>query len=813
MTKQTKQIDPKDLYLKKNMTDEEQRLWWTKTNHQSINGYDFKDMNEINKVISEISKKYSKKKQSEAEKDAIEHVMPDIMKDQQPTVKPSGKRTRTVEVYYKNGEHKTSWEVTFSLYLPQRLDQLGFDSLVRTMMSDRILFDGDRKVFWVYDGKRWISIDKNATTLRQFTLQAVDIFIQNALSTYTGWLGYDEVTGFYNTMSKPVKEDGESDKDYKMRVVSYNQSRAETKAYNSFLNMMQRNTNIKQVFEDLKAVMSKHNIKWDDDDNLLNVQNGVIDLRTGELMEHRKDLYLTRICPVNYIPDSKHDKLDRTLSISFQDDKDMIDYLQRQAGYFLVGGNLSEKLFIWWGSTARNGKSVLANTFVRVLGGEQTDGSGYAKSVPVSTFLSGRYGEDGKVADPNLASLAGVRLAVASEPDRGSKLASGKVKELTGDRMITARFLHEDPSTFEAKFKILILANFLPQSDGDASIKRRMSITPFLHHIKAGSLEDDPEIMAKLWDEREGVLSWMVDGAVMNYKTRQDRIKQKQEAIKKVQNEGRSLEDAKQEIYEDPLSPAPDKAVEAVNSYIYTSNSVSQFLNEQIMSKHEWWNYLYETVFKNFKPADYNKFVQDQKYTSTQTQIRNKYFTDQKLVCMPDGWVDRKTLFNIYLNYCIDNGISHPVSAHNFYDMASRYLVSARTHRGNVFLGITISPAPALDNNRKKEITDVEFLVEKILKTGYQMRTSSHVNADNLLSLYIKLHLNADQKSSNVQVQKLAQAVTTNEDMYFGRMKNTLSTDSIDFDKQAQNIGQAETGAIDDMNVRSNEDIFGNPNA
>ncbi|MEC3825368.1 hypothetical protein, partial [Bifidobacterium longum] len=176
---------------------------------------------------------------------------------------------------------------------------------------------------------------------------------------------------------------------------------------------------------------------------------------------------------------------------------------------------------------------------------------------------------------------------------------------ITGDQQITARFLHEDPTTFKTKFKILISCNFLPTSDGDASIKRRMNITPFNHHIKSGSLEDDPFIMDKLWGEREGILNWMVQGAIKNEKKRQQQIKDKQELIREVQAKGLSLEDVDKEAFEDPLLPMPASMVDAVDSYIYSANSVSQFLHESTISKHEYWKYLVETVFTKFDEGGY----------------------------------------------------------------------------------------------------------------------------------------------------------------------------------------------------------------
>jgi len=37
----------------------------------------------------------------------------------------------------------------------------------------------------------------------------------------------------------------------------------------------------------------------------LNCKNGVVDLKTGELLPHKREYYMSKICPVEYKPSSK----------------------------------------------------------------------------------------------------------------------------------------------------------------------------------------------------------------------------------------------------------------------------------------------------------------------------------------------------------------------------------------------------------------------------------------------------------------------------------------------------------------------------
>ena len=708
-------------------------------------------------------------------------------------------RTRTVEVHYRGSTSSTSWQVTFDLDKPQRLDQAGFSDLLMKILGDNVIFDNDRQIFWIYDSLRWVPLSAKSQELRQFTRQAVDIFIENILCVKYD-IEYDPEQAFYLKVAKPQKDTNESEKDFNQRMTQYKAEINMVKRYNKFIDFIQRASVIDQAFKDLKGNMPKSNIEWDKDDYLLNCMNGVVDLRNGQMLKHDKKLYLTRIAPVNYNPDAKHPVLDRTLSISFQGDTEMIDYMQRQVGYFIVGGNINHKIFFWYGPKARNGKSVLGGTINKILGGKKKDFSGYALPVPVGTFLANKFGEDAKAADPNLANLQGVRLAIASEPDKGSRLAGGKIKELTGDGTATARHLHQDPVTFDRKFKILIMCNFMPLSDGDPSIRRRTVITPFDHHVKEGSLEDDPEAQHKLWEEREGVLAWMVEGAVRNYKTVQERKVKKAKLTKQAQAEGKSLEDTTndEDTAEDPLHPRPKEAVEALDSYMFSANSVTQFLHESTMSKHEYWKYIFETIFRTFDQNRYFEAYQmkDRKEWE-QRNFDEHYFTEQKLLLLPNAFILRSKLFKLYQNYCKLNGIKHPATSHDFYDMTNRYFAPAKTNRGYVYLGVTMTPVAGTDQYHNNELKYVqsEFgfkeLIYHLADNALHRVSIAAINKDddrslNLKQLYCNLELKKNQTISTVQLNRLYRAVKNDSNMYFGRMIGTLSTDDIDFKKEEQ---------------------------
>lgn len=783
--------------LKKDMTKQEVESWVNSKNAKKTVDQQSFGTNDMRKINDWIRKAIDDKLNNENDNDSHDDSNNDNNNDNSPKIVTNPLMPREVEITYKNGTDSTSWIVTFDLADKQRTDQAGFTQLLKKIIDGHVIFDQDRKIFWIYNSKRWIALDHDSADLRQFSMQAVDIFIDNMICVNAD-ITYDKEFGIVPTIAYPQICKNETEEEYEERLREYKALAMHVKAYNRFINFMQRNTVIKQSFEELKTLLGKSNIQFDNDDYLLNCQNGVVDLKTGELLKHDQKLFLTRIAPVNYHADAEHKALDKTLKISFQNDQEMIDYLQKQAGYFIVGGNQDEHLFVWYGPSARNGKSTIANAIARMLGAEQKDQSGYAKSVPVETFLGSKFADDGKAADPNLAALQGVRLAIASEPNRNAVLNSGKIKQITGDRMITARFLHQDPATFRALFKILIMCNFLPKSDGDASIKRRINIVQFDHHIKAGSLEDDPEIDAKLWNEREGLLAWAVQGAVENYKTRQKRIAQKQQLIQKVQSSGKSLEDSQTVIYEDPLLPQPDKVKKAIDSYLFSANSAAQFLHETIVTKGEYWEILHDTVFRDFDDDKY-RYYYDKKNTDTyHYTLDSKYFdeSNEKLLCLANAYTLRTNLFKMYRNWSKDQGISRPMTAHSFYEVADRYLVPAKTRKGNVYLGITPTPFPGerSDNQHRYDYVesgDLKLVIYKLAgRYQFAKYNNDNVNdgAEALETLYNRFDIDKKDASSKVQINKLRDFVELNDSLYFDRLTNTTDSSKIDFKKDFEDL-------------------------
>jgi putative DNA primase/helicase len=244
----------------------------------------------------------------------------------------------------------------------------------------------------------------------------------------------------------------------------------------------------------------------DADPHLLNVGNGVLDLRDGTLSEHRPDLHLSKLAGADYLPHARSDRWERHLARAAGGDAEMVAFLQRAAGYSATGSTAEEIALFAFGPGA-SGKTTALEAMRGALGD-------YATAADFGTFLSSSG--DGDTATPGVARLAGARLALASEVSTGQRFNPARLKALTGGEQIVARRLHRDPFAFRPAFTLWLAANERPgiPADDDAAW-RRIRLLPFTHVIPLE--ERDPAHKAALTSdpiEIRAVLAWIVEGAV-----------------------------------------------------------------------------------------------------------------------------------------------------------------------------------------------------------------------------------------------------------------------------------------------------------
>jgi putative DNA primase/helicase len=234
---------------------------------------------------------------------------------------------------------------------------------------------------------------------------------------------------------------------------------------------------------------------------LLNVPNGTVDLRTGDLCQRRREDLITKLAPVVYDPRAECPQFLNFLKHITGGDVAIIEFLQKVFGYCLTGDTGEQCFFILYG-TGANGKSTLLNTIRTILGD-------YAKHAQTETLLEKR----GDGINNDVARLHGARFVDAIEAEGGRRLAEALIKKLTGGDPVTARFLYREHFEFRPTFKLFLAVNHKPPIQGtDHGIWRRIRLIPF--EITIPQAQQNKHLGDELLAEAPGILRWMVEGCL-----------------------------------------------------------------------------------------------------------------------------------------------------------------------------------------------------------------------------------------------------------------------------------------------------------
>lgn len=350
---------------------------------------------------------------------------------------------------------------------------------------------------------------------------------------------------------------------------------------------------ISAMIELATALLHEDASKFDNDPYLLNCLNGVVNLRTGELLPHDPSFRITKLCPVVYDPDAKAPTWEKFLSDIFCGDQSLIDYIQRAVGYSATGDVCEDAFFICWGSGS-NGKSTFINVISHVLGD-------YAKAIAPDALL--RRNQQSDTHPTAIADLCGVRFGVAMETDEGRVLSAARVKMLTGRDTVKARFMRRDYFQFKPTHKLWLVTNHKPiVPDTTPAMWRRIHLIPFVAFFDEKTR--DTKMTEKLLAEAEGILAWIVKGCLEWQKVGLNPPKVVREATREYQTENDKL----QLWLEECCVPDP-KAVTPFSDLYASYENWCRENDEEVVSKKAFANMLLEKGYKTVKTRINGKTV------------------------------------------------------------------------------------------------------------------------------------------------------------------------------------------------------------
>lgn len=249
---------------------------------------------------------------------------------------------------------------------------------------------------------------------------------------------------------------------------------------------------------------------------LLACPNGVLDLRTGRFTPGRPRDYLMRAIAVPWLGiDCPCPTWDAFFADIHLHDKDVIDYLDRLFGYALTGLTTEHFLGFFLGE-GRNGKGTMFELARYIMGD-----LGWAISPEL--ILEQKNARNSAGPSPDLMSLHGRRMVIASESDDHRRVSNSQVKRLTGGDTIPARAPHDRFETnITPTWKIFFYTNHIPSNIAkDYALKKRLVYLKYLLKFVDDPNPNDPyerkkdgNLPEKLRAEASGILARWVRGCM-----------------------------------------------------------------------------------------------------------------------------------------------------------------------------------------------------------------------------------------------------------------------------------------------------------
>lgn len=274
--------------------------------------------------------------------------------------------------------------------------------------------------------------------------------------------------------------------------------------YLKFAGKCQARYEIRDMLALAESDLSLNPKNMDADGNLLNFENGTLELDTFTFREHRKEDLLTKIagCRFDKERTATCPEWENHLLLIFNDQK-FVEEFQQLCGYSLLADNPEQVFFVLHGA-GKNGKSVTIQV-LRSIFGE------YGGTVSSDTITARKF-TDGGTPRSDIMDLPGKRLLITSETDETTVLNEAFIKAVTGGDTLKHRGVYQSKEKeIRIGAKLWYATNHKPVIRGtDEAIWRRVWLIPFNVEVPADRRVLDYD--RQLLKEEQGILNWMLAG-------------------------------------------------------------------------------------------------------------------------------------------------------------------------------------------------------------------------------------------------------------------------------------------------------------
>ncbi|MGE5415882.1 MAG: phage/plasmid primase, P4 family [Acidobacteriota bacterium] len=281
----------------------------------------------------------------------------------------------------------------------------------------------------------------------------------------------------------------------------------------------------------------------------VNVQNGRLNWRTGELFPHDYSLFEIVQLPVIYDPAASCPVFDYYIETTL--DKDVIPLVDEILGYCLIPDTKYEKAVMFTGG-GRNGKSIYLFVVQELLGKENT------ANVALQELEENRF---------RAAELFGKLVNIFADLDQRALKGSSFFKMLVSGDSLTAERKFRDPFSFSNYARLIFSANKLPStSDTTFAFYERWLIIPFDKTFDVNNPATDPDLRVKLStpEELSGILNRALAGLQRLYFA--GRFTEPA-SVRAALNEYRRQNDSVMAFCEDCVDPAQGRSIAKEDFY------------------------------------------------------------------------------------------------------------------------------------------------------------------------------------------------------------------------------------------------------
>jgi putative DNA primase/helicase len=230
--------------------------------------------------------------------------------------------------------------------------------------------------------------------------------------------------------------------------------------------------------------------------DLLPCRNGLLDLRTGDQLDHTPSFLTMNAVDYGYDPNAKAPRWEQFLNEILPGDVEAQQTLQEVFGYLLTPDTRQQKIFMFIGAS-RSGKGTIARVLKGLLGGNANVAG------PTLAGLKEHFGLQ-QLIDKRAAIVSDARLAGQTH-ELVERLLS-----ISGEDAMSVPRKHKEDWHGTLGVRFLIISNELPSLTDASGVIASRCILVRLRQSFLGREKTD--LTGTLMGELPGILNWAIEG-------------------------------------------------------------------------------------------------------------------------------------------------------------------------------------------------------------------------------------------------------------------------------------------------------------